>query len=242
MINLDSITNENNKKHNEKWPYIPDHPYRILIIGGSGSGKTNTLLNLIKEQDYHDVIDKIYLYARDSSDSKYQLLIKKREDAGIKHVNNPNAFIECSNAMDNVYENINDYNPNRDKKVLIVFDDMIADIMTNKKFQAIIKELFIRCRKQNILLVFITQSYFFVPKDVILNSTHYFIMKINNRIELKNVPINHSADINNKDFVKIYRKCTKEPYKFLTRDTILAAIDSLRFRKNFFDLYKNDNN
>ena len=85
MINLDSITNENNKKHNEKWPYILDHPYRIIVIGGSGSGKTNALLNFIKEQDNRDVIDKIYQYARDLSETKYQFLIKKHEDAGIKH-------------------------------------------------------------------------------------------------------------------------------------------------------------
>ena len=178
MINFNSITNENNKEHNEKWPYIPDHPYRILIIGGSGSGKTNTLLILINEQND---IDKIYLYARDLNEPKYKILIKKREDAGIKHLNDPNAFIECSNTMDDVYENINNYNPSRKRKVLIVFDDMIADIMSNKKFQAIIKELFIRCRKLNISLVFITQSYFSVPKDVRLNSTHYLIMKISSK-------------------------------------------------------------
>ena len=92
MINLDSIANENNKNHNEKWPYIPDHPYRILIIGGSGSGKANTLLNLIKKQDHHDVIDKIYLYAKDLIEPKYEYLIEKREVAGIKNVNNQNAF------------------------------------------------------------------------------------------------------------------------------------------------------
>ena len=91
MINLDGITNENNKKHNKKWPFIPDLPYRILIIGGCGSAKTNALLNLIKEQDD---IDKIYLYGKDLSEPKYEFLIKKRENAGTKH---PNAFIECSN-------------------------------------------------------------------------------------------------------------------------------------------------
>ena len=99
----------------------------------------------------------------------------KREDAGIKHLNNSKEFIECSNMMDDVYENINDYNPIRKRKAIIVSDDIIADIMGNNKFQAI-KALFIRCRKLNILLVFVTQFYFSVPKDVRLNTTHYFIM------------------------------------------------------------------
>ena len=130
MINLDRITCENNKKHNEIWPYILDHPYRILIIGGSGLGKTNALINLIYEQND---IDKIYLYARDLSEPKYEYLIKKREDVGIKHVNNSNAFIECSSTMDDVYENIHDYNPSRRRKILIVFDDMIADFMKHFK-------------------------------------------------------------------------------------------------------------
>ena len=112
---------------------------------------------------------------------------------------------------------------------------MIADIMDNRRFQAIIKELFIRCRKLNISIVFITQPYFFVPKDVKLNSTHYLIMKIKNIREIQNIAINHSADIDYNDFIKIYRKCTKEPYNFLTIDTTLPSINTLRFRKNLFD-------
>ena len=129
MFNLDDITNENNKEDNEKWSYIPDHPYRILIIWGSGSGKTNVLLNLISQQDD---IDKMYLYEKDSSEPKYEFLIKKREDAGTKHLNDSNAFIEWSNTMDDVYENIDEYNPNWKRKILIVFDYIITDIMNNK--------------------------------------------------------------------------------------------------------------
>ena len=147
----------------------------------------------------------MYLYARDLNKPKYKILIKKRKDAGIKHLNDPNTFIECSNTMDDVYENIQDYNSNTKRKILIVFDDMIADIMTNKKFQSIIKELFIRCRKLNISLIFITPSYFSVPKDVRLNSTHYLIMKVNNKRELQNIAINYSADIGYQDFITIYR-------------------------------------
>ena len=137
--------------------------------------------------------------------------------------------------MNDVYENIDHYNPDRKRKVLIVFDDIIADIMINKKFHSIIKELFIRCRKINISLVFITQSYFSVPKDVRLNSTRYLIMKINNKRELQNIAINHSADIDYKDFIKIYRECTKEPYNFLTLETTLPSTNTLRFRSNLFD-------
>ena len=198
MINLDSITNEDNKEHNEKWPYIPDHLYRIIITGGSGSGKTNALFNLINKLND---IDKICLYAKDLSEPKYEYLIKKREDAGIKQVNNLNAFIECLNTMDDIYENINDYNPSSRRKILIVFDDVIIDIVTIKQFKAITKELFIRCRKLNISLVFITQSYFSVPKDVRLNSTHYLIMKINNRRELQNIARKFAKNVQKKHMI-----------------------------------------
>ena len=190
--------------------------------------KKNALLNLINEQGN---IDKIYLYAKDLFRPKYEYLVKKHKHAGIKYLNDPNALIECSNTMHNMYENINDYNSSRKRKILIVFDD----IKKNKKIQAIIEELFISCRKVNISLVFITQSYFSVPKDVRLNSLHYLIVKINNRKELQNIAINHSADIDYQDFIKIYRECTKEPYNFLTIDTTLPASDPLRFRKNLFD-------
>ena len=165
------------------------------------------------------------MYAKDLSEPRYEYLIKNRENAGIKHLNDSKAFIECSNTMNGVYANIGNYNPSRSRKILIVFDDIIADIMTNKKFQSIVKELFIRCRKINILLVFIIQSYFSVPNDIRLNSTHYFIMKINNKRELQNIGINQSADIDYKDFIKIYRECTKEPYNFLTIDTTLTTIN-----------------
>ena len=113
MINLDNIVNNNNQQQNQKWSYLPDHPDRVLIIGGSGSGKTNALLNLINEQKD---IDKIYLYAKDLSEPKYEYLIRNRENTGIKHLNDSKAFIECSNTMNDIYENINDYKPYRKKK------------------------------------------------------------------------------------------------------------------------------
>ena len=199
MINFDEYTNENNKKQNPNWPYIPDHPYRILIIGGSGSGKTNTLLNLIEN---HPDIDKIYLYVKDLYESKYQYLINKRECVDVNHLNDPKAFIEYSNDIRDVLKNINNYNLDKENKVMIVFDDMIADMISNRKLNSIVTELFIRCRKLNISLVFINQSYFKVPKDVRNNSTHFFIMKIPNKRELQQLAINHSSDINTKNLLK----------------------------------------
>ena len=154
MINFDDYVNENKTKYNQKWPYIADHPYRILIIGGSESGKTNALLNLIKSQPD---IDKIYLYAKDPYENKYQFLINKRESIGLKHFNDPKAFIEYSNDMQDVYKNIDEYNIDKERKIVIVFGDMIADVINNKKLNSVVTELFMSGRKLNISLVFITQ-------------------------------------------------------------------------------------
>ena len=121
------------------------------------------------------------------------------------------------------------------RKVLIVFDDMIADKINNKKINSIVTELFIRGRKLNISIVFITESYFKMPKYVRLNSTHFFIVKIPNKRELQQITLNHSSDIDFKDFMKIYKKCTAEPYTFLVNDTTLPSDSSLRFRKKLLE-------
>ena len=203
MINFDDYTNENKIEHNSKWRHIPDHPSRILIVGGSRSGKTNALLNLINNQPD---IDKIYLYAKDPYEAKYQYLINKREKVGLDHFKDPKAFMEYSNDMENVYKNIENYNPGKKRKILMVFDDMIADMINNKKLNPVVTELFIRGTKLNISIVFITQSYFKAPKDVRLNSTRFFIMKIPNKREPQQIALNHSPDIDFKDFIKIYKK------------------------------------
>ena len=240
MINFDDYVNENKTEHNKNRPYVPDDPYRILIIGGSGSRKTNVLLNLIENQP---VIDKIYLYAKDPYEGKYQYLVNIREKVGLKRFNDPKAFTEHSNDKCDVYKNIDKYNIDKQRKILIVFDGMISDIIKNKKLNSMLTELFIRGRKLNISLVFITQSYFKVPKDVRLNTSHFFIAKIPNKRELQQIAINHSSDINTKDFANIYRKCTAEPYSFLVNDTTLASDNPLRFRKNLFGIYnKNHDN
>ena len=151
------------RSYNLKWPSIPDHPNRILIIDGSGSGKTNALLNLINNQPD---IDKIYLYAKDPYESKYQLLNNEREGAGLKRFNDPKAFIEYSNDKQDVYINIEEYNTDKERNILIVFDDMIADMIHNEQLNLIVTDFFIRGRKLTVSLISITQSYFKAPKDV----------------------------------------------------------------------------
>ena len=222
MLNLDNIVSNKKIKEDKNWPFP------MLIIGPSGSGKTNTLLHLIN--NLHP-IDKIYLYGNDIHEPKYEYLIKKKERAGIKNLDDPKAFIEYSDDVNDVLDHINNYNKNRDKKVLIVFDDMIADIEYNKSFKKIIKELFYRARKINVSIVFITQSYFRALKDARLNSTHYILMKIGNRKVLKRIAEEKSGHLDYKDFLKIYNYCTKEPYSFMTIDARPTA--TIPFQKNF---------
>ena len=221
MLNLDNIVSNNTSSLEDN-----DWPFRMIIIGPSDSGKTNTLLHLIN--NLHP-IDKIYLYAKDIHEPKYEYLINKREQAGIKNLIDPNAFIEYSDDMNDVLDDINNHNKNRDKKVLIVFDDMIADIEYNKNFKRIIKELFYRAHKINVLIVFITQSYFKALKDARLNSTHYILMRIGNKKELKRIAEGKSCHLDYKDFLKMYNYCTKEPYSFMTIDARPTA--TIPFKK-----------
>ena len=236
MINFDDSTNKNKTEHNLKWPYIPDNPYRILIVRGSGSGKTNALLNLIDNQPD---IDKIYFYAKDPYEAKYQYLINKREEVELDNFDDPKVFMEYLNDMQDVCKNIEEYNLRKRKQILTVFDDMIADMINNKKLNPIVTELFLRGRKLNISIVFITQSYFKVPKEVRLNTTHlelilHTILKIPSKRELQQIALNHSSDIDFKDFKNIYKRCTSEPY-FLVNGTTLPSDNPLRFSKSFLE-------
>ena len=206
------------------WPNILNHHYIILIVGGSGSGKPNVLLNSIKHQQPD--IDRIYLHVKDPFESKYQLHIDGREKVGIKNLKNPKAFIVYLQKIDDDYKNLEDCNPKK-RRVLTVFDDMITYTESNEKLSPIVNELFLRGRKLNISLVFISQSYFKA-----LNATHYFIIKINNKRKLGQIASNHSSEIDFKNFMKIYKEYTKEPYSFLVNDTTSSSDNPLRFRNN----------
>ena len=167
------------------------------------------MLNLINNEPD---IDKTYLYAKDPSEGGqgYLLLDNKRKSTGLKYLNDWKAFIEFSNDMDDIYKNIEENNPNKKQKILIVFDDMIADMLSNNRLNPIVTELFIRGRKLYISSIFIIQSYFTVPKNR-LNSTHYFVMKISNKKELQQNAFDHSSDIKSQDLMNLYKKCTARP-------------------------------
>ena len=142
------------------------------------------------------------MYTKVPYEAKYQVLINKRESTGLKNFNDPKAFIVYSNNMQDVFKNIEECNIGKERQILIVFDDMIADLINNKKLNSVVTELFISGRKLNVSLVLITQSYFNVPKNVTLNTTHFFIMKITNKRELQQTALNHSSDIGFKDFIR----------------------------------------
>ena len=200
-------------------------------MGNSGSGEKNSLFNLV---NYQTDIDKIYLYAKDPYEAKYQFLISKQKSTGSKHLNDSKAFVEYSNDMDDIYKIIEEYNPNKKRKKLIVFDDMIADMLNNKMFKPVVTELLIRGRKLNISLVSITQSYVAVPKSITLNYRHYFIMKILNKRELQQIAFNHSSDIDFRDFMNLYKNCTAKPYSFFIIDAT-RNWQFLHFRKNLLE-------
>ena len=178
------------------------------------------------------------MYAKDPYEAKYQYLINAPEKVDLDHYDDPEAFIEYSNDMQGVYKNNDEYNIDKKRKILIVFDDMITDMINNKKLNLIVTGLFIRGRKLNISRVFITKSYFKVPKDARLNTTHFFITNIPSKSELQQIELNHSSDINTKEFINIYKKYTAEQYSFLVNDATLASDNPLRFRKIFLTYNK----
>ena len=195
MINFDDVIKENIKEHNPDWLQILDHPCRIFILGGSRSGRTSMLFDLINQQPD---VDKICLYAKDPYQAKYQFLINKRESTGLKHFHDSKAFIEYSNDMD-VYKNIEEYNANKKCKLLIVFD-MIADMLSNKELNPVVTELFIRGRKLNISFLFIMQFYFTVPKNITLIRLFYYE---NSKQRRTSTNFSHSLDT---EYKKMYCK------------------------------------
>ena len=181
------------------------------------------------------------MYVKNPYEGKFQYFIGIREKVGLKRFNDLKTFIEYSNDMCDVYKNIDECKIDKERKILIFFDDMIAYIIKNQKLNSIVTELFIRSRKINIHLVFITQSYFKVPKYFRLNTSHFFIAKIANKRKVREIAINYSWDISTKYFQNIYRKSTAEPYLLFVNNTTLPSDNSLRFRKNLFNIECNSN-
>ena len=185
--------------HNPNWPYIPDHPYRTLIIGGSGSGKANVLLNLIKHQQPD--VDKNDFCFKNLFESKYQLLINVGKKVEMRKIKNSWTLFDCSQTIDDVHENVEDYNSTKKRKVLIVFDDMIADMEANG-FSSEVKNL---------------KFHFLLYQNLFTIILHYFIMEILiKKRDLQQIASNHSSDIKFKDLIKLYKDYS-ERYNFTIR-------------------------
>ena len=161
-----------------------------------------------------------------------KIFIDGREKIGIENLKNPKAFTDYSQTIDDIYKNLEDYDPSKKRRILIVLDDMIADMESNKKLSPIVTELFLRGKKNSISLIFISQSNFKVPKTMRLNMTHSFIIKVPNKRELLKIASNHSSDIDFKDFMKLYKEYNKEPHSYLKNNMTLPSNNPLPFRKN----------
>ena len=193
--------------------------------------KAYSLFNLISQKPN---INKIYLYAKNPYEAKYQFLINKWESKDLKYFNHSKDFIEYSNYVHDICKNIEKYNPSKKCKVLIVFDDKIADMLSNKKLNSIVTKLFIRGRKLNISLVFITQSYFAVSKNIRVNSTHFLLWKFqaNKNFSRLHLLIHYIFTFKT---LNLYKKCTAKPYSCLVIDSTLPSDSSLHFRKNLLE-------
>ena len=185
--------------------------------------KKNSLVYLIKQKndDEHNIIDKISIYV-DTNDAKYQYVIKQYQDIGLKEHEDPRALIEYSNNMQDVYKNIDEYSPGGKRKILVVFNCMIADMISNRKSNQIVTEIYTRRIKLNISTVFIGQSYFIIPKDIRLNRTNFSILKTPNNLELQKIAFSHSSDIEFEDFMVLHWKCYAKVYSFSMNDNALT--------------------
>ena len=196
--------------HNLNWSYIPDNLYRILTTGGSGSGKPNVLF----------ILTKSICTSKIHSNQSINYLLTEEKKQELKNQKNPKAFIEYSQTNDDIYENLEDHNPMKKRKVLILFDNVIVDMESNKQLSPVVTELFLRGRKLNILLVFTSQPCFNLTKTIRLNATYYFVMKIPNKRELQQI------------LKKLYKDYTKEPYPVLVNNTTLPSDNPLRFKNS----------
>ena len=194
-------------------PEISDYTYSILIVGGFRQTKTNALFN---DQENDVIIDKIFLYAEDLHNSKYQLQTNRCRGIGLKHLKNPKIFMEYSNDLNLVCSIITGYSPRNKPKVLKTFNDMIADMISNKKLDSVVTELFFRGRKLNISLMYII---------------YFFILNIPNKWQFQKITTNNLSDIDSDKLKRLYRNFNAEPYSFLAIDTTLPSENTLHFQK-----------